>query len=283
MKLIKKNDVTFNIKDEDHLPSKTLWDRYTKNEWEPETFTLLDMLVKKGNIVVDVGTWVGPVSLYAAKKGATVIGYEPDPIAYNVFQENIKTNPDLIDKITVKEKALSNKDEIKSFYAIDKFGHSGASLNNFSKATTEVKVVCRDGYSELKDIDWEKVCLLKIDIEGGEFILIPHIKSLLEKHKPNLYLSLHVKQDKKYVRYGMFFRILKASIDGMKITYSLRKYKNKFIFTNNKWMRWEDLPSQNIKQKIRNKFLIGYKDAVFCTEKNLNVTDLTQPSKNKLK
>ncbi|MEM3406001.1 MAG: FkbM family methyltransferase [Candidatus Pacearchaeota archaeon] len=53
------------------------------------------MILKKGDIVIDAGAYIGLFTLYASKKvgkNGLVIAYEPDPENYKNLLENIKLN-----------------------------------------------------------------------------------------------------------------------------------------------------------------------------------------------
>jgi FkbM family methyltransferase len=66
---------------DDHLDWQTFWKAYAANEWEPETRSLLEETLRPGDLFVDVGAWIGPVSAWAQALGADVIAIEPDPTA----------------------------------------------------------------------------------------------------------------------------------------------------------------------------------------------------------
>ncbi len=51
--------------------------------FEPDLFDALDEHIHPGSVFIDIGAWIGFVSIYAAQLGATVHSYEPDPAAYN--------------------------------------------------------------------------------------------------------------------------------------------------------------------------------------------------------
>ena len=42
-----------------------------------------------------------------------------------------------------------------------------------------------------QNINAENISLIKMDIEGGELILIPYLKNFLQTYKPVFYISLH--------------------------------------------------------------------------------------------
>ncbi len=61
--------------------------------WEPHTFVLLDQHLRPNSVFVDIGAWVGPLTLYACTKpGVRVVALEPDAIALRRLRENLQLN-----------------------------------------------------------------------------------------------------------------------------------------------------------------------------------------------
>ena len=48
--------------------------------WEKETFDVLDKYIGKDSVVLDVGAWMGIISLYASKLGGNAFAFEPDDV-----------------------------------------------------------------------------------------------------------------------------------------------------------------------------------------------------------
>ncbi len=67
--------VYVNNNDED-----SFWKNYRTGEWEPETLDFILSHVKYGWFL-DIGSWIGPVSLLMAGKYAKVISVDFDPLA----------------------------------------------------------------------------------------------------------------------------------------------------------------------------------------------------------
>ena len=61
--------------------------------WEATTFEVLTSQPGPASTFVDVGAWIGPMTLVAAACGARVVAYEPDPTAADELAENIAANP----------------------------------------------------------------------------------------------------------------------------------------------------------------------------------------------
>lgn len=57
------------------------WHVWRSGEWEPDTKAWLASVLEPGDLFVDAGAWIGPVSLWALELGAYVIAIEPDPVA----------------------------------------------------------------------------------------------------------------------------------------------------------------------------------------------------------
>ncbi len=91
---------------------------YNNHEaWETE---VLKKIVKKGDIIVDIGAHIGYYSLLFAKivgnKGK-VYAFEPDKNNFKLLMKNIKTNG--YNNIIPVEKALSNKNQKIRLYISD--------------------------------------------------------------------------------------------------------------------------------------------------------------------
>ena len=69
---------------------KNFWNNLST--WEPETFSFVESCAKPGTTFIDVGAWIGPITLLAARRGAHVISLEPDPAALLTLEKNIRLN-----------------------------------------------------------------------------------------------------------------------------------------------------------------------------------------------
>jgi tRNA/tmRNA/rRNA uracil-C5-methylase (TrmA/RlmC/RlmD family) len=91
MQVVKKNTgVFFNIKGKF---SEEWFSNDTINLWEQDTFHILEYYKDlEKDIYIDIGAWIGPTVLYSANIYNRVIAIEPDPIAIERLEENIKVN-----------------------------------------------------------------------------------------------------------------------------------------------------------------------------------------------
>ena len=172
------------------------WGLVENGRWEPATFQAINLLVDDSSTYIDVGAWIGGTVLYSATKAAKVIAFEPDPEALSILKTNIAANPALATKIDLIEGGLGIFDGTAALYN-NSPGDSGSSLvSRFGyKNTVEQEkfadIKLTDGHRFLEGLDMSKVSLIKMDIEGGEYDLIPHIADILKTHAPSLHISFH--------------------------------------------------------------------------------------------
>jgi FkbM family methyltransferase len=172
------------------------WDKVAGGAWEPATFAAFDNLIEPGGTVVDVGAWIGVTALYAAHTAGRVIAFEPDPEALPILKRNLALNPELAARIELHEAALGTGDGTAALHN-NSPGDSATSLRpvfGYKKTAAQrqfAEAAMIDGRRFLEGLDLGRVSLLKIDIEGGEYELIPHLAPWLRRHRPSLHLSLH--------------------------------------------------------------------------------------------
>jgi FkbM family methyltransferase len=177
-----------------HFPQ--WWNSVAEGKWEPETFLVLESFIEPGSTYIDVGAWIGATVLFAADQAGRTIAFEPDPSILPLLKENIALNPCIASRIMLYEAALSTFDGKAALFN-NRPGNSGSSLLRTFGYTQEVvqkqfaETVVMDARPFLDGLDLANVSLIKIDIEGGEYDLVPHIAPLLVRHRPTLYLSLH--------------------------------------------------------------------------------------------
>ena len=137
------------------------------------------------SVVVDIGGYIGDLSLYCASKfNSSVYCYEPTPQNYQMILRNIKNNPSFGDNIKVYNKGVSDTDSTLKIDIQDIEGEIHASSHKRYK--TQVKTVdvpCVTLKTVLDNVKEEKIDLLKIDCEGEEFNILKgcNSKKLSEK------------------------------------------------------------------------------------------------------
>lgn len=139
--------------------------------------------------------------MYTSDKYKTIICFEPDIVALRRLKRNIHASN--LNNIIIIEKALSNKIETISFGGNGKLGNSQSTMlintdkiqenNNYCNYGDKILVetITLEKTLQEHNINYKSIKLIKMDIEGGEIIVLPSIKNFLIQTKIPLYISLH--------------------------------------------------------------------------------------------
>ena len=145
--------------------------------------------LKKGDIVIDGGAYIGEFALYAAKavgREGKVIAFEPDGNMYKKFLANIKLNR--IENIIAVNKGLWSSDGDLKFVGDNIKGYSFM-LGPDAGGEVNVPVVSLD--NELARLKIEKVDFIKADVEGAELELIKGAQGTLAASRVNLAIAAY--------------------------------------------------------------------------------------------
>lgn len=146
-------------------------------------------LIKKGDIVFDIGVNFGETLLNFAKlvgdKG-TAYGFEPVPFIHEKAVRNIGLNN--YKNIKLNNLALSDQEETLFFDLSPYKYNSGGVKMNKTKGKQEVKGIRLDDYIAENKI--EKIDLIKIDVEGFETNVLKGGRETLKKLKPKLFIEV---------------------------------------------------------------------------------------------
>jgi FkbM family methyltransferase len=170
-----------------------------------EYFVYPDFYPKKGDIVLDVGSYVGGYAKLAASLvGSTgrVIAIEANPVTYNYLLANIADSDDFIKKIIEPIHALvySDEKEIKFFAGSDKHQASSIYANHIFFIEKIFNVDIKLNEIVLKTTTIDNIIygknlhnvMLKIDTEGAELeILKGSIKSIKENRIKKAIIEIH--------------------------------------------------------------------------------------------
>lgn len=168
------------------------WRNVLRNKWENRTFRIFQQFLNSNSVYLDIGAWIGPTVLFGASIASECLAIEPDPIAFAELKTNVELNPKLAKKIILFNGCVGQETGIVRFGSQSIFGDSQSSLL-FSDGETSVDVEALSFKDLLARFSIISCDFIKMDIEGGETIVLPTMKSFLSDHLPSLYLSLHQK------------------------------------------------------------------------------------------
>jgi FkbM family methyltransferase len=166
------------------------WGRYEAGVWEPDTQAVFRRFIDKQHSYIDVGAWIGPTLLQGCQLARRAYGIEPDPVAYAELAENIEDNRVITGNVQLFNICIAPVSGKVSFGSRREGGDTMSSLL-FSGAKTSWMV---DGMNFQEWTEQNEIgdCnFIKIDIEGGEYSVLPTMAKYLRRQRPTLLLSLH--------------------------------------------------------------------------------------------
>jgi len=173
---------------------------YLQKIYEPYVSNYIRNTLKEGDVFIDIGANVGIYTLLAARITGTqgrVYAFEPEEENFRTLRENVKRNN--LHTVLCVQKALSNTEGTMTFYVnpLNDGGgglvHSGTYYDDkkaWSKKqiqkrfpdvelTKKVAVVSFDAFA--KEHNLTNVFLIKIDVEGGELLVLEGMQDMLEQ------------------------------------------------------------------------------------------------------
>ena len=187
---------------------------------ETNNYQLPDSM--EGLTVVDIGAFIGGISILCAKRGATVYCAEPSKDNFRLLLKNIKLNS-LEERIYASRVALGESKNTHHFTRLIDINHSNRAsnvlrgLSNSASRVNETERVSIQTLKEFFSLRGIKKCdILKMDCEGAEIELLDDI---VEMQIPLIVCELHFRNisnafDEKLSMY------LKTALGGCDIKYT---------------------------------------------------------------
>ena len=155
---------------------------------------IIQSVVKKGDIVIDIGAHIGLYSLLLARKvgvNGKVFSFEPSLTNFKILNKNIQNNG--FKNIFPICKAVSDTNNQAFFY----LSRSDSGDNRLDKPYLKHKkiiVECIRSSTFIKNIG--RVNLIKLDVQGAEYRILKDIEPFLKKNK-------HIKIVAEFWPYGL--------------------------------------------------------------------------------
>jgi FkbM family methyltransferase len=138
-------------------------------------------IVKKGDIVIDIGANFGYYTIFFSKlvgKEGKVYAFEPEPRAFLILKNKAKR----LKNVILERKAIGDKNARIKFY-VDK-SIAGSSIFKDAiyslEACIPVDMISLDEY--FRNLKGE-IALIKMDVQGAEFLVLKGMKNLIKKVK----------------------------------------------------------------------------------------------------
>lgn len=190
IRTITVGNCSFNVEPGAHKP---FWNRVSRGQWEPETFAIFDKHIGQDTLFVDVGAWIGSTALYGAQRAGHCVAFEPNPTAFLELKRNVAANAgaDWFDRLEIHECAI-NKDGTSFTLGSSRDGANSMSSALFPERDNQWAVRAQ----RLQDVLSShrrpgQPVFLKIDIEGGEYDLLPTLGDVIADQTTTIYISFH--------------------------------------------------------------------------------------------
>jgi len=145
-----------------------------------------DVTVKKNDVVIDVGAWIGDFSAYAASKGAIAYAFEPVNETFQLLQKTkVLNNVRGGGKINPVQKGLSNRECEMDMSIMNTSGGGNSIVVERNGCMSEkVSITTLDKFVEENKL--ERVDFIKSDIEGAERDMLRGASNVLKTFAPKL-------------------------------------------------------------------------------------------------
>lgn len=221
MKRISRNNISFNV-DFHNNYCVDFWQKYESGEWEPGTTKIFLDYLDAESVAVDVGAEIGATTLFMAKICKAVVSIEPSLLGIEIIKHSLSLNKDLKNKVNLLHGCLADTNEERLYGKNSELFNDIHFVNQPGGYKVKSFTIEDIAKKEKKSIDF-----IKIDIEGGEYIVLPAMKNFLKIYKPTLLISIHP----GFIRgqwhniFGKFRNILLRYVDNFKLYRSIYGYK----------------------------------------------------------
>lgn len=145
----------------------------------PKKFVYHVRKLSKKDVVIDIGANVGMVSEILARRGARVISFEPNTLAF----AKLKLVADKFRSIETYNVAVGTKNQKVKLYLHSDYNSSKNDLTQASSLLKEKPNVSHEIFEKIQEIDFAeflkslntRIELIKIDIKGYEIELLNHL------------------------------------------------------------------------------------------------------------
>lgn len=201
------NILKFNLFNVDFVVNneKNQWDGglgISQGNWEVETFKVLDYVKDKEKNAIDIGSWIGPTSIWMSKNFKSVLSIEPDIVALKSLQENLKLSD--CDNVWILKNPIFSEDT-EVFFGPNKnedwlndlgLGESVSQTKLTSGNVNDYKVNTISLSTLEKTIGnffpFSEISVVKVDIEGGEELILEELLKKAKIYKWSLWISFHL-------------------------------------------------------------------------------------------
>jgi len=233
-----RNKIVLNLRIDDWIQQNL----YFLNEYEEKEIMFVEHFLKKGDVFIDVGANIGLYSLVASKQVAeqgVVYAFEPIKRNYDNLINHIYLNN--ANNIIAENLAISNNQENMKLFINEQDKNNGmaTAYAETYTYTESVSSTSLDLYFANKTA--APVSLIKIDIEGGEYLALLGMQHILTRDKPVLLIEInpdapYEQRDMENLLFGLDYKKYFLDKNGLVIEQKMKEdnsYNCLFVCDNN--------------------------------------------------
>jgi FkbM family methyltransferase len=196
--------------------------------FEPNEMYLLSRLLKTGNTFIDVGANIGLYTLTAARlvgPRGRVLAFEPSPRERELLDRNVIRNS--LTQVSVDSRAIGDVENAHVTLHLADEQHGGQ--NTLGAVVYENARVVENAIVQMTTLDhavveagFDTVDVVKIDVEGAEFLVLSGAHDTLSTIRPVLMMEL---QDDSLIAQGSGAREVVSLLSGF--DYGLYSYASR--------------------------------------------------------
>jgi FkbM family methyltransferase len=159
---------------------------YKRGSLHPEhTSFLLTLSFADDDVILDIGAnigWYSIVLKHNIRPKVTFYAFEPEPLNFELLTKNIAHNH--ITNIEAVNKAVAEKSGQSTLFLYhpkNSGRHSLLDINPQTNKSIQVETVNIEDFLKGQGIDFKKIKLIKIDIEGYEVFALKNASALLQQ------------------------------------------------------------------------------------------------------
>lgn len=200
MKNFKVFDVVYNLEPENNKDIP-IFDAFVEDlssgRWEQNTFEVFKKCRDVNKSAIDIGAWIGPTTIWLSNNFKSVVAVDADIRAIGALKQNLSTsncnNVHVIDKPvhSLNLEVIFGANQYVEFFKQQGLGCSTSQIRAGSIQDgdyTIPTVTLRDLGSI---VPLEEVGFVKVDIEGGEELILEDLAKLGAQYNWKLWVSFH--------------------------------------------------------------------------------------------
>jgi len=227
---------------------------HTQGSMEPYFHEIVNVLVNRNDIILDIGANIGTHSVIFSRKSklGKVYAFEPQSLTFSILQNNILYNG--LSNVIALHYAITTLDN--HAVSMDNFSFVGKKINNGALRLSPFKnnpIIGEVSLSRTIDsFNFKSVNFIKMDIQGSEVMALAGAKKTIKKSRPIMfieieqihlealgYTTIELLEKIRLFRYAIYRINANSFVDHLcvpieKVTTFEKRIKNKFSFTMTK-------------------------------------------------